>query len=382
MRRLTRSLTGAILATAVAAVPAVATHGHGRDRPRDHRRSGPAVFVQTDATSGNAVLAYRRAKDGTLAYAGTYATGGTGAVAVGASADPLASQGSLATADGGRLLLAVNAGSNTISVFRVAGTSLQLRQTLPSGGVFPASIALRDDLVYVLNSGGDGAVSGFRIGDGHLHQITGSTRSLGLGNTQVPNFLKSPEQVGFAGDGRQLVVTTKASTSSLDVFHVGHGGLLGATPVSTPSATPVPFAFATGPDGGIVVAEAATSTISAYTLAGGGTAQLIGSEADGQAAACWITRARGVFFVSNAGSANISAYRLNTLGAPQPIGIAGTAGAGTTDSAAAAHGRFLYVESCGAGTVDAFSVAGDGALTKVGTVSGRPTGIEGIATIG
>ncbi len=89
-----------------------------------------------------------------------------------------------------------------------------------------------------------------------------------------------------------------------------------------------------------------------------------------------------MFFVSNAGSANISAYRLNPLGAPQLIGIAGTAGAGTTDSAAAGHGRFLYVESGGGGTVDAFSVAGDGARTKVGTVSVLPTGIEGIATTG
>ncbi len=263
LQPLSRSFTGAILATAVAAVPAVAANGHSHHRPRDHRGGVPAVFVQTDASSGNAVRAYRRANDGTLSFTGAYATGGNGAVAAGATADPLAWQGSLTTADGGRLLLAVNAGSNTILVFRVAGTSLQLRQTLPSGGVFPASIAVRDDLVYVLNSGGDGAVSGFRIGDGHLHQITGSTRSLGLGNTPVPNFLKSPGQVGFADHGRQLVVTTKASTSSLDVFRVGHGGFLGPAPVSTASATPVPFAFATGPDGEIVVAEAATSTISA-----------------------------------------------------------------------------------------------------------------------
>ena len=382
MRHLTRSLAGAALATALAAVPAVAAHGRNHDRPRGAHRNAAAVFVQTDATSGNAVRAYRRAGDGTLAYAGTYATGGNGAVAAGATADPLASQGSLTTAAGGRLLLAVNAGSNTISVFRVAGTSLSLRQTLPSGGIFPASIAVHDNLVYVLNSGADGTVSGFRIDDGRLRPIAGSTRSLGLGNTPVPNFLKSPGQVGFAADGHRLVVTTKASTSSLDVFGVNRGGLLGAAPVATASATPVPFAFASGPDGELVVAEAATSTISAYTLAGGGSAHLIGSQADGQAAACWITSARGVFFVSNAGSANVSAYRLNALGAPQLVGIAGTAGAGTTDSAAADHGHFLYVESGGAGTVDAFAVSGGGALTKVGTVSGLPTGIEGIATVG
>jgi hypothetical protein len=38
------------------------------------------VFVQTDNTSGNQVVAYHRAADGTLSPAGTYATGGLGGV--------------------------------------------------------------------------------------------------------------------------------------------------------------------------------------------------------------------------------------------------------------------------------------------------------------
>jgi 6-phosphogluconolactonase (cycloisomerase 2 family) len=123
------------------------------------------------------------------------------------------------------------------------------------------------------------------------------------------------------------------------------------------------------------------STVSTYTLDPTGTTTLLGSVPDGQGALCWITEARGYYYVSNAGSANVSAYTLNGAGRPVLVGIAGTTQTGTTDSAAAAHGRFLYVENGGAGSVSEFAVAGSGQLTNIGTVSGLPTGIEGIATV-
>jgi hypothetical protein len=53
-----------------------------------------AVFVQTDAVSGNSVAVYDRAADGTLRAAGTYQTGGLGGILNGSAVDHLASQGS------------------------------------------------------------------------------------------------------------------------------------------------------------------------------------------------------------------------------------------------------------------------------------------------
>ena len=47
------------------------------------------------------------------------------------------------------------------AAFGVHGTALTAPRTAPSGGQFPTSIAVHDDLVYVLDAGGDGAVSGF-----------------------------------------------------------------------------------------------------------------------------------------------------------------------------------------------------------------------------
>lgn len=375
MRHVLRSVAGAALLTAAVAAPAVAAHG-------DHHWRGAAVFVQTDSATGNQVLAYHRAGDGTLNYVASYATGGDGATAQGATADPLASQDSLVTADDGHVLLAVNAGSDTVSVFGVDGTHLTLRQTIASDGEFPASVAVHDNLVYVLNAGGQGSVAGFRLHDGHLHTLHGSWRTLNLGNANPPNYLASPGQVGFSPDGRQLVVTTKASTSSIDVFRVGRHGRLSATPTANPSATPVPFAFVWGPNGQLVVSEAKSSTVSTYTLGASGTTSLLGSAPDGQAASCWITEARGVFFVSNAGSANVSSFTLNGAGQPVLVGIAATTQAGTTDSATAEHGRFLYVENGGAGSVSEFAVSDTGQLTGIGTVTGLPIGVEGIATVG
>src|SRR5205085_9027275 len=123
----------------------------------------PVVFVQTNELGGNHVVVYDRGADGRLSQAGTFATGGNGgAAAPGTESDRLASQGSLAYDAGHSLLVAVNAGSDSISAFKVQGDRLKLGAVLPSGGQFPASIAVHGNLVYVLNSGGAGIVAGFR----------------------------------------------------------------------------------------------------------------------------------------------------------------------------------------------------------------------------
>ncbi len=59
-------------------------------------------------------------------------------------------------------------------------------------------------------------------------------------------------------------------------------------------------------------------------------------------------------------------------------GIVATTAAGTIDSAAA-DDAFLYVQTGIAGTVDEFRVNDDGTLTRIGTVTGLPPGMEGIA---
>jgi hypothetical protein len=99
------------------------------------------VFVQTDNPTANAVAVYDRTVNGSLRTAGTYPTGGLGGVLDGSVVDHLASQGSLALDPDAHLLYAVNAGSDTITVFGVRGDRLSRRQVLPSGGAFPVAAA-------------------------------------------------------------------------------------------------------------------------------------------------------------------------------------------------------------------------------------------------
>ena len=280
-----------------------------------------ALFVQTDNTTANSIMVYDRAADGTLSLAGTYATGGMGGLAAGAAADPLASQGSLATAEDGQLLLAVNAGSNTVSLFRVVGgDQLVLQQVIASGGQFPVSIAVHGDLVYVLNAGVGRrrSVQGFWLLGDHLWPIPGSNRSLGPTTTSQPFFLASPGQVGFSPDGRHLIVTTKFSGCAIDIFDVGPLGVLSKTPTVNVAAQPVPFAFTFDPWGRLVIGRGlGGSGISTYTINPNDSLTHIGFAADATAAAsCWISAAGGFYYVSNAASGNISIYTLSASGAP------------------------------------------------------------------
>ena len=159
MNRVTQlAAAGGIALAAAAIVPAAS---QAATRPGNHEQGhANEVFVQTDGLSGNAVVVYNRTANGTLHQAGTYPTGGVGGQLDGSVADHLASQGSLVYDAAVGLLYAVNAGSNTVTVFSVHGDSLVRRQVISSGGTFPVSIAVRGNLVYVLNARDGGSVQG------------------------------------------------------------------------------------------------------------------------------------------------------------------------------------------------------------------------------
>src|SRR5690349_11794095 len=197
------------------------------------RRAG-MVFVQSNDPKHNSILAFQRAADGTLTTAGEYPTGGRGGAQKDNPFDPLASQDSLVFDRRHSMMIAVNAGSNSVTTFRVRDGKLTHRRTVKSGGDFPASIAVSGRTVYVLNAGGTTNVTGFRLSHDGLRPLAGSTRKLGITDAAVPLFTDSPPQVGFSPDGRQLLVTTK-SKNTIEVFAAAHDGMLSAKPVTTAS---------------------------------------------------------------------------------------------------------------------------------------------------
>jgi 6-phosphogluconolactonase (cycloisomerase 2 family) len=355
LRITTRLAAAAGLALTAAALLAGPASAHSRG----------AVFVQTDDPAGNTIVAYDRAPDGRLSQAGSYATGGLGGVLTGSVVDHLASQGSLALDRRAGLLYAVNAGSDSVTVFGVHGDRLQRRQVVSSGGSFPVSLAVHDRVVYVLDARGGGAVQGYlRLGD-HLLKVPGWHRDLGLDPTATPEFTHTPGQVAFTPDGRGLLVTTKANTNAVDVFRVDRFGGLSVQPIVNTLPGAVPFAGAFDAGENVVLTEAGANAVATFALHGGAL-QALSQAATGQAATCWIVRAGDRFYVSNAGSGTLSGYRDAGDGALAPLGNTPT-DPGTVD--AAVVGRHLYVQTGAKGIVDAFRIERDGALTAIGSVT-------------
>jgi 6-phosphogluconolactonase (cycloisomerase 2 family) len=208
-----------------------------------------AVYAGTNGQQ-NGLVAYGRKTDGTLAFVGEYQSGGAGGrLNAGGPIDPLISQHSVLNVDN-RFVLQVNAGSNTVSSFRVnKDFSLTLVSVVPSGGFGPDTIVERDGVVYVANVSSDGVYTGEadQVGDidafelnrgtGHLQEIPGSKRQL----------LGRPSDLAVGRSGRSLVVSIynagssaisdSAAAAELESFAIARPGILTPSPVSAITST-------------------------------------------------------------------------------------------------------------------------------------------------
>jgi 6-phosphogluconolactonase len=362
--RLLRSVLALAALLAFAASP-LPSHAHG---------DAGAVYTLSNQPSGNEVLAWDRAADGTLTPAGSYPAGGNG------TGGGLGSQGAIIITENGQWLFAVNAGSGSIAAFRVASDGLARTDVEPSGGIMPTSLTVHGDLLYVLNAGGDGNISGFRVDSaGDLTPIPGSTRPLSGAGT-------APGQVSFSPDGASLVVTERA-TNRIDIYAVGPDGTAsGPTVYASSGATPFGFAFA-GSDR-LVVSEAngapGASAASSYTIGKDGALSLVtGSVSTTQGAACWVAVTNnGRFAYTGNASGSISAFAVandGTLTLLNADGRAAVTEGGATDLALSRNSQFLYVRNTRSNTVGAYAVASDGSLTPIAGAGGLPVGTVGLA---
>lgn len=340
-----------------------------------------AVFIMTNDAESNEVVAYLRSEYGTLSFPHRFKTGGRGS---GGKGDPLAAQGSLTLSQDGNWLFAVNAGSGTLSVFRVFGSLLFLTDRAATGGAEPVSVTQHGDLVYVLNAAGSSSVVGFSFREGHLLRIENSQRFLSANGA-------NPGSVAFSPDGKFLVSVEKTA-NDVDVFEVAPNGTLSAVKVN-PSAGPGAFSAAVAPNGTAIVSETGsggtTSAISSYSVHSDGTLTTLSASVPTLGAAnCWnaITPDGRFVYVSNAGSSTISGFAIGHNGTltalPGTIVGANPPGSGNLDIAVSADGRFLYSLNSAGGTVGEFGINADGTLTNLGTAAGLPAGssLNGIAS--
>lgn len=359
---------GLAVAAGIAAAASAAPGGAG------------ALYTATNAASGNTVLVFDRAADGSLTAAGSVATGGLG------SGGGLGNQGGLVLSDNGRSLFVVDAGSNEISALAVGSHGLELVGKVSSGGVAPLSLTVSGDLLYVLNAGGGGSpanISGFRLDDGALAPIAGSTRPLSGASV-------GPAEIAFDPRGQVLAVTEKG-TSLIDTYTVGADGVASG-PSSQPSAGTTPFGFAFDKRGHLIVSDAfggapGAGALSSYAVASDGTlATISGVVGDSQAAPCWVvTTKNGRYaYTSNTGSGSISSYSIGHDGSVALLNsIGGSTGAGSApiDMALSGDSHYLYALDSGTHAISVFRVESDGSLTPLGSagITGLPASTNGLA---
>lgn len=396
------------------------------DEDRDEGRGG-AVYAMTNAQGDNAIVAYRRFADGILELAGApVKTGGGGSGVQRDPTDSLGSQGGLFLDRRHRLLFAVNTETGTsapdcsqgsISVLRIGenGDLRRIGRPVPSGGLYPDSLAVHGGVLYVLNAGGPAActpapgfapnpnVTGFRIEkDGDLERLPRSTHFIDPGSgsdcqpplppcgLNPPAFPRSPGQVSFGPSGNQLFVTVK-STNSVYVFPVrDHGGLGAPTITRAPMPErPTKFGFGFDHRGHLIVSEpfgrASTipqphvSTVTSLEIMQDGSLRPIGDPVpNGQTTSCWVAMEphhQRHAYIANNGSNNLSVYDVSEdghltheVGAEQELGD----GAHPNDLAVVKQGQraYLYSLNSGNGTVGTFLIQPDGRLAPLGPIGG------------
>lgn len=366
------------MATAVRAGAAVGSGVVGR------------VYVNDNTGGANTVAGFARHLDGSLTPlpGSPFAAGGLG------TGQGLASQGALQLSNDGRYLLAVDAGSNQISVLRIrADGSLEPVRGGPvaSNGENPVSIAVHGQLVYVANAGSAGSsgqtnYTGFTLNPGgHLRPLADSTVPLPDG--------AQPGDVLFSPDGSKLV-GTRVGSSLIDSFTVGADGLLRAAAGSPfPAQGLGPFGSEFRPTNGAQLyvsnahnGGANTGTVSGFTDAPDGILSTIGASPfpDGQTAPCWVEISHDghVLFTVNTASMSISSYSIDRGGTLSLLGSTMLNGPAATpeDARLSPDGSTFWVVDPGADTVSGFSVSG-GNLTELpssptaGPVGATPSGI-------
>ena len=362
------------VALAAGAAPAAAEGASGR--------TSDAVYVMTNEADANRVIAYARGGDGRLTPRGSYLTGGRGT-----GRPRLSSQDSVVLSDDGRFLYVVNVGSDDISAFKVQRTGLKLVDREPSGGRVPYSVTVSPGRthLYALNHGGGETanITGFRLDrHGRLSLLPGSTRPL-----SVP--AANPSQVRYSPDGRQLVVTEKA-TDVLDTYAVGADGYASGPTVHRTGGE-LPFGGDFRDDGVFVVTEAFGARIgagaaSSYSLTGDGGLRLITrSVPNGQEETCWtvISKDGRFAYVTNFGNGTISSYAIapdGSISLLDPVAAFTTLGQlSVRDHGLTRDGRFLYVIDVASQKVHGWRVERDGDLEPIGAFDGLPPTVAGLA---
>ena len=326
------------------------------------------VYVNDNTTGVNTIAGFARHADATLTplTGSPFVAGGAG------TGKGLPSQGALQITPDGKFVVAVDAGSNQISVLRVENDGTL--KSLPGGvvsseGSTPVSIAIHDNLVYVANAGPTGSdYAGFTLSpSGRLEPLPGST--IALPDDSLPG------DVTFNATGANLIGTrigTVPGTFLIDSFSVGSNGLLtaaAASPFAAQAAGPFGSEFNPADPSQLFVSNAhqgaGQGSVSAFVAAGDGTLSAVSPTpfANGQSGTCWVdvNTSGTALFAVNTGSGTISSYSIGPNGAlalASTTPVSASAGVGAVDLRLGPAGNTLWVDESAANEIGVFAVNG------------------------
>ncbi|KAF8894197.1 hypothetical protein CPB84DRAFT_1963395 [Gymnopilus junonius] len=361
---------------------------------------GAAYFIIDDPAQK--LVSVKIASDGTLGSARVFSAGGVGlranhipppgkpAALFSPGPDPLFTQGSVQVNEAARVLVTVNPGSNTLSLFSIDSVDptklTQVGKAVPSGGEFPNSVAINSmgTTACVLNSGAMNGVNCFTINPTlGLIPKPNTLRSLNVNQTTPPNGpLGSLSTITFSPDDTKLVASVKASDVTLAAngylaaWSFARDGSLSKNFVKTvPSNIPsLPFTlvpipgtnafFSADPGLGFLTADFGNwSTLKATTNA---------SVIDNQILICWASYSpnSGSFYLSDLGTSIITEVHVDKmLNANIVKQYQLNPNGGALDNHVAVIGKnaFLYVMQPLSPAIGVLSVNGPGQASTVQT---------------
>lgn len=323
------------------------------------------VYVNDNTAGTNTIAGFDRHADGTLTPipGSPFTAGGAG------SGAGLASQGAVQLSSNGQWVVAVDAGSNQISVLRVHDNgALTAVKSGPvaSGGADPVSVTEHGGLVYVANASATAPnYTGFRLTtDGVLKPLAASTFTLPDGS--------QPGDVLFNNTGTRLA-GTRVGTSLIDSFTVNAGGLLTEAPAGPYAAQgfgPFGSVFSPTAPSQLFVTNAhnapGASTVSSFIDGADGTLTPLASSpvANGQSGSCWaaISPNGKTLFSVNTGSGTITNYSVSGGGALTVLSTLairdGSGGGNSVDAAVSPDGANVYVVESKTDAIAEFQVHG------------------------
>ncbi|KAK8012073.1 nucleotide binding protein-like protein [Apiospora arundinis] len=333
----------------------------------------PKAIYTISNDQQNAVIAMPVQADGMVGKATSTATGGTGANGIDGSKnepsapDALFSQSALTVA--GKLLFAVNAGSNTVSMFAIDAadptTLTMVGKPAAVPGEFPTTVAASDKnkMVCVGMTGAKAGVACAPFSAGGGVGPMDALRPFDLGQSTPPvGPTNTVSQVFFSRDQRTLFATvkgdpTKNNTGFLARFAVADaGGCGGATvaqkgAMASPAGTTVLFGAATIPGSQDIFATDASFGAAVLSMQDANAVAVKGKGiVNGQKATCWATvsPATKSAFVTDVGTNRLVEMSVANAKIMGQVDLSANGDPGLIDLIAG--GNFIYALSPGNGS--------------------------------